>query len=231
VIFFGRTLLFLGAHPDDIELGCGALLAHVSGVSQVMCVTLSDNQENPDLKGLVEQHRLSMGVLGVPAERVLVRDFSTRHFPRDRQRILEFLYELNRSQRPDIVFAHSQADMHQDHNVVTEEALRAFRGTTVLGYDVIRSSHGFFPHFLVEVTEADVGRKVEALAAYTTYADRYYFRPEVTRATLIRNGALAERPYAEGFDILRIVAGFEPVGGPGSGARAEAQTPDFRSVR
>ena len=208
MIFYGRKLLFLGAHPDDIELGCGALLAHVGHACQVMCVTLSDNQENPELEGLVDQHRRSMAVLGVPAERVVVRDFSTRHFPRDRQKILEFLYELNRRERPDLVFAHSRADMHQDHNVVTDEALRAFRGTTVLGFDVIRSSHGFFPHFLVGVNEADVANKIQALAAYTTYADRYYFQPEVTRATLVRNGALAERPYAEGFDILRIVAEF-----------------------
>jgi len=206
VIFYGRKLLFLGAHPDDIELGCGALLAHVAGTSDVLCVTLSDNRENPQLADLVEEHRRSMAILGVPDDRVVLRQFSTRNFPRDRQQILEVLYELNRRERPEIVFAHSRADMHQDHNVVTDEALRAFRGTTVLGYDVIRSSHGFFPNFLVEVAEADVERKIEALAAYRTYADRYYFRPEVTRATLVRNGALAERPFAEGFDILRIVA-------------------------
>lgn len=206
MIFYGSKLLFLGAHPDDIELGCGALLSHIAGKAQVLCVTLSDNRENPELEGLVEEHRRSMALLGVPDDRVVLRDFSTRNFPRDRQRILEYLYELNRQERPDLVFAHSRADMHQDHNVVTDEALRAFRGTTVLGFDVIRSSHGFFPHFLVEVSEADVERKIAALAAYRTYADKYYFRPEVTRATLVRNGALAERPFAEGFDILRIVA-------------------------
>jgi LmbE family N-acetylglucosaminyl deacetylase len=215
VIFYGRRLLFLGAHPDDIELGCGALLAQVAGRAEVLCVTLSDNRENPALQNLVDEHRASMRLLGVPGDRVVLRDFSTRHFPRDRQRILEYLYELNRRERPEIVFAHSRADMHQDHNVVTEEALRAFRGTTVLGFDVIRSSHGFFPHFLVEVSEADVERKVEALAAYRTYADRYYFRPEVTRATLVRNGTLAERPFAEGFDILRIVASYGVLAPPG----------------
>ncbi len=209
MIFHGRKLLFIGAHPDDIELGCGALLARVAGQVEVLCVTLSDNRENPDLVGLVDEHRRSMALLGVPAERVVVSDFSTRNFSRDRQRILEFLYDLNRREKPDLVFAHSRADMHQDHNVVTDEALRAFRGTTLLGFDVIRSSHGFFPNFLVEVGEADVEKKVQALAAYRTYAGKYYFRPEVTRATLVRNGALAERPFAEGFDILRIVGTFD----------------------
>jgi LmbE family N-acetylglucosaminyl deacetylase len=212
MIFYGKKVCFIGAHPDDIELGCGAFLAHVDGKAEVLCVTLSDNRDNPQLQGLVEEHFRGMAILGLPRSQVRVEDFSTRHFPRDRQKILEFLYELNRRERPDLVFAHSRADMHQDHNVVTEEALRAFRGTTVLGFDVIRSSHGFFPHFLVEVSQADVTRKIAALAAYTTYADKYYFQPEVTRATLVRNGALAERPYAEGFDILRIVAEFS---GPG----------------
>jgi len=113
-----------------------------------------------------------------------------------------------REHKPEIVFAHTQADIHQDHAVVTMEALRAFRGTTVLGYDVLRSSYGFFPQFLVEITGEDVERKVRALAEYTIYSDKYYFGPEIIRATSIRHGALAEREYAEGFDILRVVGVF-----------------------
>lgn len=209
MIFFGRKVLFIGAHPDDIELGCGALLAHVSTSTDVLCVTLSDNQTNPELKDLPGEHYRSMALLGIPAEKALLRDFETRNFLRDRQEILEFLYELNRQHRPDIVFVHSQADIHQDHSVVTMEALRAFRGVTVLGFDVFRSSYGFFPHFLVEVTLQDVERKVQALAEYKTYADKYYFSPEIIRSTLVRHGALAEKPFAEGFDILRIVGSFD----------------------
>jgi N-acetylglucosamine malate deacetylase 1 len=210
VILFGRKVLFVGAHPDDIEIGCGALIAHLADKADVLCVTLSDNQKNPALKDVLQEHRESMAVLGVPPEKDVVRGFETRNFPRDRQEILEYLYELNRQHRPDMVFAHSQADMHQDHAVVTMEALRAFRGTTVLGYDVLRSTHGFFPSLLVEVDPPDVARKIEALACYRTYADRYYFDPEISRATLIRNGALVERPFAEGFDILRMVGRFTP---------------------
>jgi LmbE family N-acetylglucosaminyl deacetylase len=208
VNFYGEKLLFIGAHPDDIEIGAGALLAHVAGQAEVRCLTLSDNQKNPQLGNVVEEHFQSMKVLGVSRQSVLVRNFETRNFARDRQQILEFLYELNTSYRPAIVFTHSQADMHQDHGVVTMETLRAFRGTTVLGFDVLRSSHGFFPHFLVQVSEQDVARKIEALSMYKTYADKYYFSPEVTRSALIRHGALAEVPFAEGFDILRIVSRF-----------------------
>ena len=205
---YGQTVLFLGAHPDDIELGCGGLLANISGKTDVLCATLSDNQDNPELKAIVGQHYRSMNVLGVPRDQVILEHFETRNFPRDRQAILEYLYDLGRRHKPDIVFVHTQADIHQDHAVVTMEALRAFRGTTVLGYDVLRSSYGFFPHFLVEITGEDVERKITALAEYTVYSDKYYFDPETIRATSIRHGALAEREFAEGFDILRVVGAF-----------------------
>ena len=206
--FYGRKVLFLGAHPDDIELGCGALLANIGGQADILCVTLSNNQENPELRRLVEEHYRSMGQLGVPREHVVLGPFETRNFSRDRQEILEFLFELHGKHQPDLVFVHTRADIHQDHAVATMEALRAFRGTTVLGFDVLRSSYGFFPHFLAEVSEHDVETKIRALAEYGTYGDKYYFSPEVVRSTLIRYGALAELPFAEGFDILRVVGSF-----------------------
>jgi LmbE family N-acetylglucosaminyl deacetylase len=209
VIFSGQRVLFLGAHPDDIELGCGALIAHIVDKAELRCVTLSDNQKNPDLRNVVEEHHNSMSVLGVKKNQVILKDFETRNFPRDRQAILEFLYELNGEFQPEIVFTHTQSDIHQDHDVVRMEALRTFRGVSVLGYDVLRSSYGFFPHFLIEVTEADVQKKIDALAEYKTYKDKYYFDPGIIRSTSIRHGALAERPFAEGFDILRIVGNFQ----------------------
>jgi LmbE family N-acetylglucosaminyl deacetylase len=208
MIFYGKKVLFIGAHPDDVELGCGAFIYHIMDSAEVLCVTLSDNQQNPALKNIVSEHYRSMAVLGVPGDKLIVGQFVTRKFPEERQEILEYLFQLNRQHHPDIVFVHTKADIHQDHNVATEEALRAFRGTTVLGFDALRSSYGFFPHFLVEVDEQDVERKIQALAEYKTYNDKYYFDPGVLRATCIRHGALAERPFAEGFDILRIVGDF-----------------------
>jgi|UniRef100_A0A7C4PL63 LmbE family N-acetylglucosaminyl deacetylase len=206
--FYGKRVCFIGAHPDDIEIGCGALIANIAPYTEILCVTLSDNQKNPALVNLVEEHYRSMAVLGVPEKSIVLGTFETRRFPHFRQEILEYMIQLDRSFNPDIVFVHSKADIHQDHGTVTEEALRAYRGKTVLGFDVIRSSYGFFPQFLVEVTEEDVEKKIAALQEYKTYASRYYFAPEITRATLVRNGAIAERPFAEGFDILRIIGAF-----------------------
>jgi LmbE family N-acetylglucosaminyl deacetylase len=206
--FFGKRVLFLGAHPDDIELGCGALLNHIINQTDVLCVTLSDNQKNPDLQNVKKEHLESMSVLGVPKEKIVLGPFTTRVFPDARQEILEYFLNLRRDFKPDLIFVHSKQDVHQDHNTMTNEALRAFRGITVLGFDVVRSSYGFFPHFLVEVTEEDVNKKIEALSKYETYRDRYYFNSELTRSIMVRHGALAECPFAEGFDILRIVGEF-----------------------
>lgn len=206
--FNGKRVLFLGAHPDDIELGCGALLHHIATQTDILCVTLSDNQRNPALQNIKDEHYVSMAVLGVPKEKIIFGPFTTRVFPDSRQEILEYFLKLRRDFKPDLIFVHSRQDVHQDHLTMTEEALRAYRGITVLGFDVVRSSYGFFPHFLVEVTEEDVSKKIEALACYETYRDRYYFNAELTRSIMVRHGALAERPFAEGFDILRIVGRF-----------------------
>ena len=206
--FFGKKVLFLGAHPDDIEIGCGALIHHIVQQTEILCVTLSDNQKNPDLKNVKDEHFRSMKVLGVPEEKIVLGPFQTRVFPDSRQEILEYFLKLRKEFQPDLIFTHSRQDVHQDHNTMTDESLRAFRGITVLGFDVVRSSHGFFPHFLVEVSEEDVNAKIKALAEYETYQDRYYFNAELTRSIMVRHGALAERPFAEGFDILRIVGRF-----------------------
>ena len=206
--FYGKRVLFIGAHPDDIEIGAGALIADIVDKTDLLCVTLSDNQKNPALINVVNELHNSMHVLNVNKNDFIVGEFETRRFPQARQEILEYLINLNRTFDPDVIFTHSNADIHQDHATATQEALRAFRGKTVLGFDVIRSTYGFFPNFLVEVSEEGVNKKIEALAQYKTYSDKYYFSEEITRSTLIRNGALAEKRFAEGFDILRIVSSF-----------------------
>ncbi len=207
--FYGQRVLFLGAHPDDIELGCGALIHHIAPMSDVLCVTLSDNQKNPLLKNVVGELYKAMETLGVTKDRVILGQFTTRIFQDARQDILEYFLKLRNDFKPDIIFVHSKQDVHQDHNTMTDESLRAFRGITLLGFDVVRSSYGFFPNFLVEVSKEDVNAKIEALSQYETYRDKYYFNSELTRSIMVRHGALAEVPFAEGFDILRIVGEFE----------------------
>jgi LmbE family N-acetylglucosaminyl deacetylase len=208
MIFQGKKILFIGAHPDDIELGCGALISHIINQSEIICITLSDNQGNTllnNLDNLIEEHYSSMAVLGVPRKNILMAEFNALSFHDSRQKILEYLNEVKRTYKPDVVFVHSQADLHQDHNILTKEVLRAFRDTTLLGFEVLRSSYGFVPNFFFEVTGKDVDCKIKALAKYNTYASKYYFDPNIIRSKLILQGGLVACPFAEGFDIFRII--------------------------
>lgn len=206
---YGKKVIFIGAHPDDIELGCGALIANIQASTDVTCITLSDNQKNPLLKNVANEHYRSMEILGLDKEHVILGEFETRRFIHQRQEILEYMLDVRKKYQPDMVFVHSSADLHQDHGTITQEALRAFRGISIFGFDVIRSSYGFFPTFLLEVQPEDVEKKIRALAAYETYKDKYYFGAELTRSILIRNGAICERPFAEGFDMMRLVGNFD----------------------
>ena len=85
MIFYGKRICCIGAHPDDIELGAGAFIANVLGKADVLCVTLSDNQKNPILKNLVSEHYNAMACLGVPSSNVLLEKFETRKFPQERR--------------------------------------------------------------------------------------------------------------------------------------------------
>jgi N-acetylglucosamine malate deacetylase 1 len=207
--FNGKKVFFIGAHPDDIEIGCGALISNILNSAEAFCFTLSDNQKNPLLSNVAKEHNASMEILGIDKDHRFLESFETRRFVHFRQEILEYLYKMNKKYQPDMVFVHSKADLHQDHGTITQESLRAFRGTSLFGYDVIRSSNGFFPTLLIEVSEIDVQNKIKALTAYKTYIDKYYFSPELTRAILLRNGAIAEKKYAEGFDIFRMIGSFK----------------------
>jgi len=91
--FFARRLLFLGAHPDDIELGCGAFLHRVLPCSEARCITLSGNHKNPELRNVAQEHLTSLSVLGVSREQVIIAEFETRKFPQQRQAVLDYLFE------------------------------------------------------------------------------------------------------------------------------------------
>ncbi len=125
--FFGRVVCFIGAHPDDIELGAGALIAHISKQTEIYCITLSQNDKNPTLKNLISEQNESMDFLGVPNNHILQGSFETRRFPHARQEILEFLIDFNKKFHPEIIFTHTKSDVHQDHATVTGEVLEHSR--------------------------------------------------------------------------------------------------------
>jgi len=204
MFFENAKICFISAHPDDIELGCGALISNMVNRFNLLCVTLSKNQNNPNHKNLVEEHIKALTSLNVPEEKIILGDFNTRRFLDSRQEICDYLFKINEEHQPDVIFTHSFSDTHQDHEVVSKEVLRIFKQKTIIGFEIPPSSYNFTPNFFFEVSEKDTDNKIRALMCYKTYKDKNYFSQDSIRAHLIKNGVAIRKKYAEAFDVIRL---------------------------
>ena len=136
-----QRVLVLAPHTDDGEFGCGGTMARlVEAGADVRYVAFSIATKSlpegfaPDT--LAREVREATAELGIPEANLTVHDFEVRTFPERRQDILELLIALWEEWRPDAVFQPSLHDVHQDHQVVAAEGLRAFKRTTILGYEI-----------------------------------------------------------------------------------------------
>ncbi len=202
-----NKVLALGAHTDDIELGCGATLARLrrSGAA-IHAIALSRAELSLPLSmprdTLEREFRSSMAVLG--AAHAQVGGFPVRHFPAHRQEILEELVITARSLKPDLVLTHATTDRHQDHEVVHAEAIRAFRGATILGFDIPWNQTLQNMNLHVEVAEEDVQLKERMLAEYrsqVTLGRGYIDRDFVHTAAKFR-GYQSRLKLAEAFELI-----------------------------
>jgi N-acetylglucosamine malate deacetylase 1 len=202
--------LVLAPHTDDGEFGCGGTMARLveQGV-EVRYVAFSIATKSlptgyaPDT--LDREVREATAHLGIPEANLDVHDFEVRTFPVHRQDILELLIGLWEEWRPDIVFQPSLHDVHQDHQVVAAEGLRAFKRTTILGYEVPWNNFDFTYQAYVALEEQHVELKVAALAKYASQQHRRYADPEYIRSLARLHGANVNREYAECFQVYRIV--------------------------
>ena len=147
---------------------------------------------------LAKEVREATAELGIPEANLDVHDFEVRTFPDRRQDILELLIALWEEWQPDIVFQPSLHDVHQDHQVVAAEGLRAFKRTTILGYEIPWNNFDFAYQAYVALDERHIERKIAALAKYASqqhrrYADAEYIRR--SRASTARTSA-ADTPSA-----------------------------------
>ena len=207
ISFDNARICFIGAHPDDIELGCGALITNINQrfrLPELLCVTLSKNLNNRENKSLLGEHIQSLTWLKIPKENIILGDFITRTFSNSRQEICDYLFKLNEKYQPDIVFTHSFTDIHQDHEVVSKEVLRIFRQKTIICFEIVPSSYNYAPNFFYEVSEEDVENKLKALMSYKTYRNKNYFLRDSLTAQLLRNGVAIKKKYAEAFEIIRL---------------------------
>ena len=205
-----ERVLVLAPHTDDGEVGCGGAIARmVDAGSDVWYMALSAAEESLPEGFPKDQLRVEVaeatGVLGIPAEHLMVGQHRVRHFPEQRQDILEQLWRLNNELEPDLVFLPSINDVHQDHRVVAEEGLRAFKRTTVLGYEEPWNNVVFETRMFVALDEEHIERKIHALECYKTQQQRNYLDAEFIRSLARTRGTQIQVPWAESFEVVRWI--------------------------
>lgn len=205
-----RKALVLAPHTDDGELGCGATISRLLREgTEVFYVAFSSCRDSLP-KGMPEDTLIkelftATNTLGINKENVRVLDYSVRHFEKHRQEILDSLIELKKEINPDIVFSPSLNDIHQDHNTIANECLRAFKNITIMQYEVPWNNYKFNNQLFVCVDDVDVERKIKAIACYKTQSERSYTREEFTRGQLIMHGIQGGTKYAEVYEIPRMI--------------------------
>ena len=205
-----KRVLVLAPHTDDGEFGCGGTMARLveAGV-EVHYVAFSIATRSlpegfaPDT--LAKECREATAVLGIPASQLTVHDFDVRTFPEHRQDILELLVALWEEWHPDAVFLPSLHDIHQDHQVIAAEGLRAFKRTTILGYEIPWNNFDFAYQAYVALQQGHIDRKVAALVKYESQQHRRYSDPEYIRNVARTHGINVNREYAEVFEVYRVV--------------------------
>ena len=205
-----NRVLVLAPHTDDGELGCGGTISRlVEEGREVYYAAFSTAAESvpppfpPDI--LEKEVREGTKVLGIPAANLLVYKYKVRHLPHMRQEILEELVRMKREIDPATVFLPSAQDLHQDHQTVHIEGLRAFKTVTVLGYELPWNNLSFdYRHFCV-LTREHVETKIAALRCYQSQQHRPYTQEEFIWSWARTRGGQIMVEYAEAFDVLRWV--------------------------
>ena len=205
-----RKALVLAPHTDDGEFGCGGTMARlVEAGCDVRYVAFSIATRSlppgfpPDT--LAREVAEATAELGIPAESLTVHDFDVRTFPGRRQDILELLVALWEEWEPDVVFQPSLHDVHQDHRTVAEEGLRAFKRTTILGYEIPWNNFDFEYQWYVALEEKHVALKVAALERYASQHHRRYANAEYVRNLARMHGVNVNRDFAEVFQVYRVI--------------------------
>jgi LmbE family N-acetylglucosaminyl deacetylase len=209
--FAGRKefrILCLGAHCDDIEIGCGGailrLLSEFRGC-HVDWVVFSSNpkRRKEALRGA------QLFLQNAASRKVIVHSFRDGFFPYDGSRIKREFEKLKKLGEPDLIFTHCQGDWHQDHRIMNELTWNTFRNHLVLEYEIPKFDADLrSPNVFISLEESLCQEKVSDLQkAYPSQATKYWFTGSTFLGLMRLRGVEARSPtgFAEGFYARKIV--------------------------
>jgi N-acetylglucosamine malate deacetylase 1 len=205
-----KRVLVLAPHTDDGEFGCGATIAwFISQGAEVYYAAFSACEQSvlPQFPSdiLVTEVKEATQVLGIKPENLILYKYDVRTFSYNRQLILDDILVLKRDIDPDLVFIPSLQDIHQDHATIALEAVRAFKFTSILSYELPWNNFNFATTYFVKLEEEFINAKVEALKKYKSQAHRTYANEEFIRSLARIRGVQINTRYAEVFEVIRLI--------------------------
>lgn len=202
------SLLVIGAHSDDIEIGCGATLATLIAqgrVGAVRWVVLTGGQR----RATEARDSAEALLAAVEDRRVILREFRDGYFPYEGGEIKDFFEQLKTELTPDVIFTHRRADLHQDHRVTGELTWNTFRNHLILEYEIPKYDGDLgAPNLYVPIEESLVRAKLEHLRRYFgTQRSRQWFTDDLFSGLLRLRGIECSSPtsYAEAFHCRKAI--------------------------
>jgi len=209
-----RRVLCIGAHCDDIEIGCGGALLQLQKTAGNLTIDWAVLTGDADRKA---ETTLARDLLIEPAFRgeLVFGGFPDARLPTEYGALKDFFGTLRARFQPDLVFCHEKNDAHQDHRLVNEMVWGAFRDHLILEYEIVKWDGGLTtPNAYVPLEREVVDRKLDVLMrAYGTQRSKDWFTPETFLAMTRIRGVECRAPsgHAEGFFMRKAVL---PLHGP-----------------
>lgn len=202
------SVLCLGAHCDDIEIGCGGTLLRLIAekrVARVDWVVFSSNAVRAKEATRGAEHFLA----GLDQRNVEMYTFSDGFFPYVGADVKTAFEAIKRRCNPDLVFTHHRDDLHQDHRLLAELSWNTFRNHAIFEYEIPKyDGNPFSPNTYVTLDESTCRRKVDGLmTAFESQASKGWFTEDTFMATLRLRGVECASPtkFAEAFVCRKVV--------------------------
>ena len=205
-----EKILVLAPHTDDGELGCGGTIARLLEEKKEVFYAAFSTCRKSLPKGMpsdtLEKELLRAAeTLGIRQSNVIILDFPVREFPTYRQDILDEMIRIGKDIQPSMILAPSQHDIHQDHHVIAEEAMRAFKKKTLFAYEVPWNNFTFNNQIYVKLEEKHLEKKIEAISCYESQKGREYVSRDFIYGQAKVHGVQIGQKYAEIFEAVRYI--------------------------